>query len=366
MADTSTELRVGIVGCGRIAGEFEDVAAEHPASIAGAFAEIPETRIVAATSRGRERLERFGRRWGVTALYHDYREMLAAEALDIVAVATHPPLHAEIVDAACSAGVRGIFCEKPIALDLPDSDLIVRRVEESGAKLVVNCTRRYSGLYESVRRIVEDKSLGDLVHIVGHSQGVKPTPEWVADTEGPLLHDAVHLFDIMRFFAGDAESVIATAHNPTKRFRVEDTSQSILQFAGGVEGIAVVDEMAEYSDFSVELNFTGGRVRLGSFCQGLWESTPNPGGEDFSWQHLEPRPLPEPAWPGTPVLGTAGNLVGAVLRDEPIRCDARDGRAAVEIIMAIYQSQLAEGSRVALPVAAGPSPLEALREAGML
>ena len=202
--------------------------------------------------------------------------------------------------------------------------------------------------------------------MVGHCQGVKPTPEWVSDTEGPLLHDAVHLFDIMRFFAGEVESVIATVRSPTGRFRVEDTSHSILQFSGGVEGIAVVDEMAEYSDFSVELNFTRGRIRLGRFAQGMWASIPNDAGDPAGWQHLEERPLPDPAWGGTNVLGTARNLVGALKSDEALRCDAYDGRAAVEIIMAIYQSQLADGGRVGLPVEAGAAPLDELRKSGVL
>lgn len=93
------KMRVGIVGCGRIASEFEDLASEHPASIAGAFAAIGNTELVAAANRGQQRLESFGKRWGVQALYQDYRDMIARESLDIVAIATHPPLHAEIVEA---------------------------------------------------------------------------------------------------------------------------------------------------------------------------------------------------------------------------------------------------------------------------
>ncbi len=366
MDTNNKKLRVAIVGCGRAASEFEELSDEHPASIAGAFAEIKDTEIVAAANRGKERLYIFGKRWGVDALYHDYREMIERESPDIVAIATHPPLHEDIVEAACSNGVKGIFCEKPIALDLEDCDRIIQQTKRADVKLVVNCMRRFSGQYEAVKQLVKTKALGDLVHMVGHCQGIKPIPEWVADTEGPLLHDAVHLLDIMRFFAGNAESLIGTARNPTKRFRVEDTGFAVIQFENGVEGLVVVDEMAEYSDFSIELNFTRGRIRLGTFCEGMWKSTLDNNNENGWWQHLEPSPLPEPAWSGTAILNSATNLVKAIKENAVIRCDAYDGRAAVELIMAIYESQRVNGSRIHLPLKTGPSSLLTLQNDGIL
>ena len=95
-----TEYRVGIVGTGRIASSMEDQSDVHPITITGAFEALPNTKVVAGCNRGEKGLQAFGQRWGVTALYHDYREMLERENLDIVAVATHPPLHPAIVVAA--------------------------------------------------------------------------------------------------------------------------------------------------------------------------------------------------------------------------------------------------------------------------
>ena len=175
-----TTYRVGIIGCGRIASTFEDISPVHPASIAGAFAGLPNARIVAAANRGKERLEAFGRRWGVTTLYHDYQEMLRKEALDIVCVATPPEVHAEMVIAAAEAGVRGIFCEKPMALSLGECDVMIRACEAHGTKLLINCTRRWYGQYETIRRLVAGGEFGDLLHIVAHCEGCKPIPEWHA------------------------------------------------------------------------------------------------------------------------------------------------------------------------------------------
>src|SRR4051794_14969253 len=48
--------------------------------------------------------------------YRDYRQMLEEVRPDIVSICTWPQSHAEIVEAAVKAGVRGILCEKPLAL----------------------------------------------------------------------------------------------------------------------------------------------------------------------------------------------------------------------------------------------------------
>lgn len=355
--------RVGIIGCGRIASSFEDESEVHPASIAGAFNLLPQTSLVAASNRGEERLRAFGRRWGVPALYHDYREMLAKEALDIVVVATHPPLHPEMVVAAAEAGAKGIFCEKPMALSLGECDAMIEACRRSGTKLLINCTRRWSGHYEAARRLIQEGTLGELLHLVAHCQGCKPTPDWQSEHEGPLLHDAVHTFDLLRFFAGDVEWVLATATRRQRReFRVEDTSFSLLQFKNGVDAVVIADELTEYERWEVELQFTHGRVRLGPDFA-LWNIRPLEFEKGF-WYELVPGEFPVPAWEEPPLLVAARDLVEALETDRECRCHGEDGRAAIEIIMAIYESQRRGNAKVHLPLGIEESVLEVLRREG--
>jgi UDP-N-acetyl-2-amino-2-deoxyglucuronate dehydrogenase len=357
--------RVGIIGCGRIASTFEEHSEEHPVTIAGAFAALPSCQLVAAANRGEPRLRAFGERWGVTALYHDYRQMLAKEKLDIVAIATHPPLHPEMALAACEAGVKGIFCEKPMALSLGECDAMIAACRRARIPLLVNCTRRWSGEFEALRRLVHEQSLGELLHLVGHCCGAKPTPDWEAETEGPLIHDAVHLLDIMRFFAGDMESVIGTAtRRKRQEFRVEDTSYSLLQFRGGADGVLIVDELTDYTHFDLELQFERGLVRLG-FGTGLWISK----GIEFeapNWEELFPGEMPAPAWSEPGILRAARDLVECIEQRREPRCNGQDGRAAMELIMAIYESQRRDNARVTLPLGTQESLLEVLRREGRL
>ncbi len=359
------DYRVGVIGTGRIASTMEDESDVHPVSIAGAFAAIPEARLVAAANRGEERLRAFGKRWGVSALYRDYREMLARERLDIVVVATHPPLHTEMVEAAAAAGARGIFCEKPMALSLAECDRIITACERAGTVLLVNCTRRWSGEFQSAKDLVESGNTGRLLHIVAHCQGCKPTPEWVAETEGPLLHDAVHTFDILRFFAGEITAIRGAA---TRRLRldlrVEDTSYAFVEFANGVDAVVITDELSEYARWDIELQCERAVLRLG-WNPGLWRSVPL-AFEAGRWWSLAPASLPPPAWEEAPIVRAARDLIDCIEHGGTPRCSGYDGRAAVEAIMAVYESQRRDGARVTLPVGVGESLLNVLRAEGRL
>lgn len=344
---------------------MEDESDVHPGSIAGAFDVLPNTQLVAACNRGAEGLHAFGERWGVNALYHDYHEMLVREHLDIVCVATHPPLHPEMVVAAAQAGAKGIFCEKPMALSLGECDAMLGACEQAGTKLLINCSRRWSGEYQAVKQLLDSGELGPLLHVVAHCEGCKPLPEWVADTEGPLLHDAVHIFDILRFFAGDFASVLGTARKRMRHeFRVEDTSYAMLQFKSGVDGVVVSDELTEYERSDLELQCEKGLVRLG-FATGLWRSQ----SIDFEkgwWWNLMPDTPPDPTWTEPTILRAAQDLIDCIEKDRQPRCTGNDGRAAIEIIMAIYESERRGNSWVDLPLGVQDSLVEVLRREGKL
>lgn len=366
MAET---YRVGVIGCGRIGSEWDrrpDTA--FPLTHAGAFHSLPRATLVAGANRGRERLTAFGRKWGVDALYHDYREMLAQERLDIVCIATHPELHCEQVIAAAEAGVKGILCEKPMALSLAEADEMIATCEKNGVTLIVNHSRRWSPLYRKARELVREGAIGKLLTIVGHCQGVKPNPAWRAKEEGPLLHDATHTFDIFRFFAGDVAWVLGTATRRQRPFPVEDESLVIVQFKNGVSGVALVNELTEYSRFDIELEGSEAKIALGTSGNSIWHSVTAPhaareNNPEFEWKRLQSQPFPD-----VPRLSTiqeaAKEMIECLDTGKKPSSDGHDGRAALEIIMAVYESQRQGNRPVKLPLPGGPSSLHLLRAEG--
>lgn len=359
------KYRVAIIGTGRVGALWET---DPPTgqSHAGAFALQPDCELVAGANRRPDRLAEFGRRFGVRALYRDYAELLRAERPDIVCIATHPGSHAEIVEAAVQHGARAIFCEKPMALDLADCDRIIAACAAGGVLLSVNHSRRWYPIFRHARDLLRQGAIGELISITGYCQGGKPSPAWQSEFEGPLLHDATHLFDLMRFFAGEVAWLVATAlRRKHHAFPVEDDSSALLHFQSGVTAVALVNELTDYLRFEIDLQGSRGTLRLGidefeiarakmvSF-EAARAETP-----DFEWQMLERAPLPELPGP-PPFVLAARELADALAGRATLSSTGADGRASLEIIMAIYESQRRGNLPVRLPLPGGPSPLLAL------
>lgn len=359
--------RAGLVGCGRI-GTLWETDPPLPVTHAGALAVLPQTQLVAGASRGPDHLARFSKRWGVDALYLDYREMLAREHLDIVCVATHPGLHRPIVEAAVAAGVKGILCEKPLALSLADADALVAACRQANCVLAVNHSRRWDPAHRQAKAMVAAGQIGELVGLFGICQGVKPFPAWTADEEGPLIHDAVHLFDLFRLFAGDPVSVIGTAVRRKQPFRVEDDSQAIFEFKGGISGVALVNELTRYNRFELEIQGTDGVILLSGDGNRWWQGVdrtdrinePNP---SIEWWQLEPQPFP--AVPETSsILEAVRELVHCMETGATPSSTGEDGIASLEMVMGIYEAQRWGQQKITFPLVDRSSVLYRLREEG--
>lgn len=100
------ELRLGIVGCGRIS-HAHGIAAQRIGQ---------GLRFSACADINEDAARNFAATYGSNSFYTDYTEMLQKEQLDAVVFATWPAQHREQLETAIKAGVRFILCEKAMAL----------------------------------------------------------------------------------------------------------------------------------------------------------------------------------------------------------------------------------------------------------
>src|SRR5689334_20864457 len=95
-------LKVGLIGVGRKALTIDDETRwllnydYLPCSHASAYAALPETEVVAIANPGADAREAYEARFGAVKYYADANEMLKNEQLDIVSIATHAHLHADM------------------------------------------------------------------------------------------------------------------------------------------------------------------------------------------------------------------------------------------------------------------------------
>jgi predicted dehydrogenase len=125
-----TPVRIGIVGCGRIAQVMH----------LPFLGELPEFELVGLSDLSPEVLVELGARYPGAATHLDYHELLARDDVDAVAVTT--PDHAVIAEEAARAG-KHVFVEKPLCFTPAEGRAVAAAVEESGVRLMVGYMRRY-------------------------------------------------------------------------------------------------------------------------------------------------------------------------------------------------------------------------------
>ena len=123
--------KTGIIGCGRIGSLLEDDPLRgKPCTHSGAFAALSNVKLTAGCDINENRLKKFGTQWNIKNLYTNYHDMLSDNTLDVLCIATWTNQHAAMALDEIRAGVKGIFCEKPIDVDINLSRKLVQTCEK--------------------------------------------------------------------------------------------------------------------------------------------------------------------------------------------------------------------------------------------
>lgn len=123
---------------------------------------IERGRLVAVSTRTPEKLAAFGERHGVAARYTDYREMFAAERLDLVHVNTPPDVRLEVFQAAEEAGIPALVVEKPLAIQWEDYWAIADFARTTSVKIAVNHQLHFHPRRVALQRLVAEGGIGDI------------------------------------------------------------------------------------------------------------------------------------------------------------------------------------------------------------
>jgi len=226
--------RIGFIGCGGIANAH----ARALASLKGrvemvAFCDIEE-----------ERARWFSQTYaeGKAKVFTDYRKMYDEVKLDIVYICLPPFAHKDEVDIAAEKGIH-IFIEKPIALDMETANRMVKAVEKGKVKSQVGFMFRFGDAVEEVKEML--KSYGPVGLMMGRYMcNSLHSPWWRNKTKsgGQIVEQIIHIFDLIRYFMGEPETVFARWNNIFHRdvpdYTVEDVSGTVITFKDG--GIATV------------------------------------------------------------------------------------------------------------------------------
>ena len=179
-------MRVGLIGAGRI-GDF------HARTLAASDA-VSE---ILVTDPQPDRAGEVAQQVGA-----DTAPNAAAMVgrVDALVVAASTDVHAPMMHLAADAGLP-VFCEKPIATDLPATDSVVDHLRASGVPAQIGFQRRFDAVYRRARDLVESGEIGHLYSARTTTHDYEPPPAGYHDT-GIFRDTQIHDFDIVRFVTG--------------------------------------------------------------------------------------------------------------------------------------------------------------------
>jgi predicted dehydrogenase len=176
----TTQLKTVLIGCGFI-GKFQ----------ARALKEHPEYELVAVCDVVNEAAQRLATEFGVKA-YTDVQAMLKATKPDVVIIGTSTTTHASLTTLAVESGVKGVYCEKPMATNMKDARAMVEICKTHNVALAIGHLRRVCPDLVAAREVIASGAIGDLLLARG-------------DCAGDLLSDGSHLVDSLQWLTGDQE-----------------------------------------------------------------------------------------------------------------------------------------------------------------
>lgn len=346
------KLRYALIGCGRIspnhaAACLANADALDPVAVCDP---LPERRAILKEHFKNPELHE----------YADYREMLQKERPQLAAIATESGKHAQIALDCLKAGCN-LIIEKPIALSLADADQIVALADEKGLTVCACHQNRFNKSVQKIRKAVEDGRFGRMLHGTAHirwnrNRDYYEQAKWRGTWEqdgGALMNQCIHNIDLLRWMMGDdVTEVMAYTDRLTHDYiEAEDLGLALVRFANGSYGIiegttnvypknleetfylfgekGTVKAGGKSVNRIEEWRFADGTEDAAEVCRTFSETPPN----IYGFGH-------------TPLYR---DVIAAIRENRAPLVDARAGRRALELVLAVYLSA-AEHRPVQLPL----------------
>jgi predicted dehydrogenase len=317
--------RCGIIGVGKIGSTFDDVPLKPGVyTHASAYENVQETQLVAGADSNPEALQAFGKRRKVRSLYTDYKVMLRKEQLDIVSICTPIESHYEIITEVVEAGVKGIFCEKPMTDTLEKADEIVKLVQKSGVVFAVNHMRRWDSGIQKIKQYIDKGELGEIQKVVCYY------------TKG-IFNNGSHVIDLLRFIVGEMDSVRAV--NSLSDDNLNDPALDVyLTFEKGFTGSLIGLDAQYFSLFECFIVGTSGRIKIRNSGYTLELDVIKGSTRYAGYKELRPTRSPFRSTLSGAIASAVRDIIRCIRTGEKPKCSAVDAQESLMVILSAIDS----------------------------
>ena len=219
-------LKLGFIGCGGINRYHAKIIREGVEGI----------RIAAAADVSADARAAFAKETPDARLFENYRGMLAKADIDAVCVGLPTGLHAAATIAAAKAG-KHVFCEKPMAMRLSDTDRMMAACETAGVKLMIGHVRRYDNDWGTFKKIIDSGAIGRPI-LWRQTAGGSMPGRWFMDAKmggGPFIDGAVHNWDFANLVFGQPLEALCSIMRFLPDTTALDTGAAIVRYQSGDE-----------------------------------------------------------------------------------------------------------------------------------
>jgi predicted dehydrogenase len=284
-------------------------------------------------------------------IYQDWHEMVDNEDIEIIDIAVPPHVQLEIVEYICTKKhVKGILCQKPIAMSKDDAKKIVELGDAAGIPIGVNSNMRYDQSIRSLKYVLDHGLIGKPVIA---SIDMRAIPDWQKFLEKyqklELYSMGIHHIDAFRYLFGNPQKITCVCRTDprTKFAHTDGITQYTFQYDDGLLATSLDDVWAWPGEPCKKDNYINWRVEgMEGFAEG-----------DIGWHKREPEfcgstlklankqlkeNFIEPKWTTQwfpdAFIGTMSSLMSAIEKGEDPEISARDNIYTMACVEACYKS----------------------------
>lgn len=344
-------MNYALIGCGRIAVNHVKAVVNNNLNMVAVCDIIPEHIDSLLEKTGYNKpVERF----------EDYKRMLDEHPeIELISIATDSGVHAEIAIYCIDKGIN-VIIEKPIAMSIQDADEIIKRAKAKHVKVSACHQNRFNIAVQEMRHAVEDGRFGRISHGSIHVRWNRNRAyyeqaswrgKWTSDG-GALMNQCIHGIDLLRWMMGDeVEEVYGVIRQQYHDYlECEDIGMAVVKFKNGAIGTieGTVNVYPKNLEETLYMFGETGTVKLGgTSCNNIdiWnfadaaEADQGKAGFQEATSNVY----------GNGHTSLFADMIDAIKNNRMPYVDAIAGRNALEMVLAIYKSQLT-GQPVKLPL----------------
>jgi predicted dehydrogenase len=269
------KCNVGFIGCGELM-TGQHIQNAHRSKIC---------RVHTLCDIDKARLEKIAAKYPPQKKATDYKTMLADPEVQLVVIAMNPEKHAAIALDALHAG-KDVYVEKPMGVSLAEARELAQTAKKLGRRLTTGFNRRFAPAYLDLSKYLRPREGGLTIFY-----RIADRERWERHDSSRLLHELVHVFDIIPFFTGSEPTVVYANEGWHK-------NDNIITLTFADKSIATILSTGRTDSIPkerVELHWEQGAIEVESFVEARY-------------YNIKDAPLVK-RYPGR-VSDTAGNLQG--------------------------------------------------------